>query len=199
MKIRHFYLASKNQGKLREVREILVGTGLEVIGCPESVAFPEETGKSFEENAREKAEFLYRLLPGEAVAGEDSGLLVPALDGRPGVFSARFAGSSAEDRANIEKLLQEMAGFRQPALRKAKFVAVVVLVWPGGKRTFRGEVEGVITEKPRGQGGFGYDPVFELPHLKKTFAELTLQEKNQYSHRARAFLALGEFLLKMTD
>jgi len=199
MKIQHFYLASKNRHKIREVREIIAGTGLVVNPCPEEVILPEEKGETFEENALCKAETLYRIFPGEAVAGEDSGLIVPALGGLPGIYSARFAGPECDYRKNNSKLLSLMCGFTEPSERKAIFVAVVALLWPGGRKIFRGEVEGIIAKEPRGEFGFGYDPVFELPGSGKTFAEMSSAEKHLYSHRSRAFRSLTNFLLQLSD
>jgi XTP/dITP diphosphohydrolase len=190
-----FYLATKNANKLREVRRILHGAGITVKPCPRDVVFPEETGATFEENAFLKAAHLKKITGGEFVAGEDSGLAVEKLNGLPGVFSARFAGGG--DAENIKKLLEMLSSYKDNADRKAKFVTVIVLLYPSGRITFTGEVEGIITFSPRGANGFGYDPVFEIEGTGRTFAELSAEEKNAASHRSIAFRKLAEYLLKL--
>ncbi len=191
----NFYLATKNANKLREVRYILQGTGIIIKSCPPDIAFPKETGKTFEENAFIKADCLKKITGGEFVVGEDSGLSVEKLNGLPGVFSARFAGGG--DAENIEKLLGMLASFKDTADRKAKFVTVIVLLCPSGRITFTGEVEGFITFNPRGANGFGYDPIFEIEGAGMTFAELSAEEKNRLSHRSIAFRKLAEYMLKL--
>lgn len=189
-------MATKNANKLREVGQILQGTGIAVRPCPGSIVFSEERGRSFEENAFIKAACLKKIVGDEPVAGEDSGLVVERLDGLPGVMSARFAGNG-DDSKNIEKLLDMLSGYRDIADRKARFVTVVVFLGPAGKITFTGEAEGFITFFPRGRNGFGYDPVFEMEGTGKTFAELSAEEKNRVSHRSAAFRKLAEYMLKL--
>lgn len=191
-----FYLATKNANKLREITRILKGTGISVMSCPEGVVFPEETGKTFEENALMKARYLKRILGDANVVGEDSGLCVKILNGLPGVLSARFAGRDCDDEKNIKKLLGLLEDYRDIECRKAEFITVTAFVSPQEEKIFRGSVEGVITLSPRGRNGFGYDPVFEIPGTGKTFAELTISEKNRFSHRARAFKNLAGYLIK---
>jgi XTP/dITP diphosphohydrolase len=192
----NFYLATKNKNKLCEIREILKNTGISVIPCPDGVVFPEETGKTFEENALVKARCLKDIVGFENVVGEDSGLSVEKLKGLPGVLSARFAGEDCNDGENIKKLLGLLAGFKNIEDRKAEFVTVVALITPEGEKNFVGSVKGVITFSPRGENGFGYDPVFEIPETGKTFAELSITEKNRFSHRSIAFRKLANYLLK---
>ncbi len=192
----NFYLATKNENKLREVRQVLKNTGISVLPCPEDVVFPEETGDTFEENALMKARYLKSILSDENVAGEDSGLAVEKLGGLPGVLSARFAGVDCDDSKNIKKLLGLLADSADPACRKAEFITVVAFVSSREEKIFRGAVSGIITSCPRGFGGFGYDPVFEIPGTGKTFAELTESEKNGLSHRAAAFGKLADYMIK---
>ncbi len=187
------YLASTNSHKAREMGEFLEGVA-EVLIHPEYKA-PHEDGDSFRENAIIKAKALSRLIPKELVLGEDSGLVVPFLGGAPGVKSHRFS-TRGTDLSNIEKLLSAL----KPASgqeRKAYFVSYGVLM-RGGKILWEGEgrVEGEITHKPMGEEGFGYDPVFFYPPMKRTFAQLTREEKNRVSHRGRMLSMLKEFLLK---
>jgi len=177
-------IASHNQGKVREIRALLAPFGIEPVaagdlGLPE----PEETGTTFAENAATKALAWHRAggLPSLA---DDSGLCVDALDGRPGVHSARFAGAGAGDRENCELLLRLMEGIRR---RSAHFVCVVALaVSEETVITATGQCEGVILTEPRGENGFGYDPVFLDPGSGRTFAELSAEEKNALSHRRKA-------------
>ena len=191
------YLATKNKNKVKEIREILKETGLKIQPCPEDITFPEETGKDFKENAHLKASYLSKFLKGEFVAGEDSGLTVEKLGGIPGIHSARFAGELCNDRDNINKLLRMLTPYTKIEERKAKFITVICLITPEGTKFFQGEIEGNITFSPRGQNGFGYDPVFEIPfYSSKTFAELTIEEKNKISHRAMAFRKLADYLIK---
>lgn len=192
----HFYLATRNTNKVKEVRQIMEASGTDVFPCPAGIIFPEESGDTFKANALIKAEHLRKYLPGEPVAGEDSGLVVAKLNGLPGVNSARFAGTHGDDGENIKKLLEMLSASENIEERKAKFVTVIAFIGPGATKFFRGEIEGFITFVPRGSGGFGYDPVFEVPCMGKTFAELTLHEKNMISHRAEAFRKLSLYLLK---
>lgn len=192
-----FYLATKNLSKVLEVQNIMKDTGILVHPAPKDIVFPEETGNSFEGNALIKARHLKKFINTEPVVGEDSGLIVEKLDNLPGINSARFAGKHADDRKNIKKLLDILSPYKDIKERKARFITVVALIINDNEeKFFRGEVEGFITFTPRGTNGFGYDPVFEIPHLGKTFAELTMEEKNRISHRAIAFRKLADYLLK---
>lgn len=185
-------LASKNPGKLKELQEILGGLGVEVLlesqaGLDLEV---EETGTTFEENAFIKANAVMRASKLPAIA-DDSGLVVDALDGAPGIYSARFGGMKS-DEARTALLLKKLE--KVPAeKRTARFVSAVACCLPDGKTiTAKGSCEGMIAAAPRGQDGFGYDPVFLVPSLGRTFAELTAEEKNQISHRGMALRAFVE-------
>lgn len=188
-----FCLATKNPSKVKEIKDILKEFEFEIF-LPEIGKFPEETGKDFYENALIKASFVSKYYPDLLVVAEDSGLVVPALNGLPGIFSARFAGKDADDGKNIEKLLKYSRHLKNEE-RLAYFVCVAVLIEPGKPhRFFEGRLYGRITEVPRGSNGFGYDPIFELPDIKKTLAELSTEEKNRISHRAKAFRQLAQYL-----
>lgn len=186
-------LATRNQGKVREFAYSLSNLGWEITALPESVPPVTEDGATFEENARKKAETVANLL-NLPVLADDSGLQVDALEGRPGVFSARFAGKHASDEANNRKLLHELTGV--PAgKRTARFVCALAYAVPGEPTVMvRGECEGVILGELKGNDGFGYDPLFYVPEAKKTFGELSLAEKNRISHRARAIQSLIQVL-----
>ena len=177
-------LASKNQKKLVEMRDILSHMGVEVclqsdVGVDVDV---EETGTTFEENSLLKARAVMEASGLPAIA-DDSGLCVDALGGAPGVYSARYGGPGLDDVGRYRLLLENMKG--QP--RGAKFVSVITCCFPHGDvLTARGECPGTIAFAPMGEGGFGYDPVFFIPSLKKTFAQLTPEEKNAISHRGKA-------------
>ncbi len=180
-------LASKNEKKLVEMRDILSHLGVEVclqaeVGVDVDV---EETGTTFEENSLLKAKAVMEASGLPAVA-DDSGLCVDALNGAPGVYSARYGGPGLDDTGRYRLLLENMKG--QP--RAAKFVSVITCCFPNGDViTTRGECPGTIAFAPMGEGGFGYDPVFFLPELKKTFAQLSPEEKNAISHRGKALAA----------
>ncbi|MCM8818856.1 MAG: RdgB/HAM1 family non-canonical purine NTP pyrophosphatase [Candidatus Omnitrophica bacterium] len=189
-----FYLATKNKNKVKEIKKI-IGDKIEVLLPPNSIKFPEETGKTFKENAYLKAKFLSRFIKNDYIVGEDSGLLVEKLNGLPGVNSARFSGER-DDIKNIKKLLEMMKNFKNKEDRKAKFITYICLIGKGEKKFFKGEIEGYITFRPRGKNGFGYDPIFEIPEIKKTFAQISLEEKNKISHRAKAFVKLKNYLIK---
>jgi len=187
-----FYLATKNKNKFKEIKEIM-GKNFEILLPPDFIEFPEEKGNTLEENAYLKAEYLSRFFKDFYIVGEDSGLFVEKLNGLPGVISARFSGER-DDKKNIEKLLDMMKGYKNKEERKAKFITVVCLIGKEEKKFFKGEIDGYITFEPKGNNGFGYDPVFEIPEIGKTFAELSSDEKNKISHRTRAFLKLKEYL-----
>ena len=186
-------LATHNRGKVRELEAMLQEAGLPIrvrtLDEVGGIQMPAETGSTFLENARLKAEAVARQTGLPALA-DDSGLCVDALGGRPGVYSARFAGPEATDAANNARLLAELEGVPAPR-RTARFRAVVVLAMPDGRWTWaEGEAPGRILEAPRGTGGFGYDPLFLSDDLGVTFAEAGPEAKNRVSHRARALRAL---------
>ena len=189
-------VATKNRGKMREIRDIckdipVTLRSLEEI-WPGMDNLP-ETGLTFEENAAMKAAWVFSRKQTWTLA-DDSGLEVDALGGEPGVFSSRYAGEPADDGKNVRKLLQKLDGI-EPALRSARFRCVLVLKGPGVKDiVVAGACEGHITFEPRGNGGFGYDPVFIPAGHEKTFAEIDPAEKNRMSHRARALHALKKEL-----
>lgn len=187
-------VATGNKGKLKEIREILCET--EVIGLSDAgiSADVEETGKTFAENAYIKAfEISKRThLP---VLADDSGLEVDALGGRPGVYSARFAGEHATDDDNVKKLLGALKDVPEEK-RTARFACAMCLILPDGRKieSFGTSCAGMILDKKRGNNGFGYDPVFFAPEYGKTFSEMTMEEKNKVSHRKAALIALSEKL-----
>ena len=188
-------LASKNKKKLVEMNEILSHLGIEV--CSEAEAGVdvevEETGTTFEENSLLKARAVMEASGLPAIA-DDSGLCVDALNGAPGVYSARYGGEGLDDTGRCRLLLENMKG-QMP--RTAKFVSVITCCFPSGDvLTARGECPGTIAFAPQGEGGFGYDPVFFVPPLKKTFAQLTAEEKNAISHRGKA---LEVFQVKLKE
>ena len=183
-------LATANVDKAREIAALLVG--FDVVPRPGDVPDVEETGTTLEENARLKAVALVEATGCAAVA-DDTGLEVEALDGAPGVYSARFAGEGATYADNVAKLLAAMEG---ESNRRARFRTVALARFPDGREVVaEGVVDGIITEAARGDGGFGYDPVFQADEGDgRTYAELTLEEKNALSHRGRAFRALAQQL-----
>jgi len=190
-------LASRNRGKISEYRRMLEQAGFSIMGMDQAgvdpgVELPEE-GDTFEANAHQKATALQKITGGWTL-GDDSGLVVDALGGAPGVFSARYSGSHergpARDRANCQKLLEELHGVADER-RTARFVCVIAMPGPGGVViTSRGTCEGRIIRQPRGENGFGYDPVFIARGYDLTMAELSMDEKNRISHRGRALRAL---------
>lgn len=186
-------LASKNRKKLVEMNDILSRLGVEV--CSEAEAGVdvdvEETGATFEENSLLKAKAVMEACGLPAIA-DDSGLCVDCLDGAPGVYSARYGGGGLDDAERYRLLLENMRG---QSVRTAKFVSVITCCFPNGDvLSARGECPGVIAGDAAGEGGFGYDPVFFLPELGKTFAQLTAEEKNAVSHRGKALAAFQEKL-----
>ena len=188
-----FVLASHNQGKLAEMQRILGQLGVEVVLQSElGLALePEETGTTFTENARIKAEAVMQASGLPAIA-DDSGLCVDALNGGPGVYSARYGGEGLDDRGRYMLLLQTMRG---QTTRAAHFTCAIACAFPNGDTiTAEGQAPGTIAFAPMGEGGFGYDPVFFVPSLKKTFAQLTAEEKNAISHRGNALTAFREKL-----
>jgi len=189
------FLASSNPGKLREYRVLAGDSPIEVALLPNFSEIPvfEETALTFAENSAGKAMHYSRFAAGTVLA-DDSGLVVPALGGAPGVLSARYAGPNASDADRVRKLLREMRDLEGEA-RKARFVCITCLAQTGcALAVLSDSAEGFITTEPKGTDGFGYDPVFFFPKLGRTYAEITREEKNQYSHRGKAFLKTLAFL-----
>lgn len=185
-----FVLATANPDKAAEIAAIL-GPGIELLPRPAALGEVDETGDTLEENARIKARAIVEATGRPAIA-DDTGLEVAALDGRPGVYSSRYAGEGASYAANVAKLLAEMAGQEE---RSARFRTVALALWPDGRELVaEGQVSGRISEEAQGSDGFGYDPVFVPDGESRTFAEMALEEKNSVSHRGRAFRALAEKL-----
>ena len=192
------FAASSNPGKLREYRALAepAGAAVNLAFLPGFDSLPEfdEIWPTFAENAAGKALHYSRFAPGIVIA-DDSGLVVPALGGAPGVLSARYAGPGASDADRIRKLLGEMRG-KVGDERRAQFVCVVAVAESGKMRgLFSASAEGILLEEPRGQDGFGYDPIFFFPSLGKSYAEISREEKNLYSHRGKAFRKAVDFLL----
>jgi XTP/dITP diphosphohydrolase len=193
-------LATRNEGKIREIREVLDIPGLTLRSFEEFDEWPEfeETGDTLEENALLKA-FTLRNTSGLPALADDSGLEVDILSGKPGVHSSRYAGPEGDAEKNMDRLLAELEGVA-PDRRTARFVCVIALAFPGGEvHMARGECEGAILEARKGEGGFGYDPIFRPARFKKSMAELTLEKKNSISHRGRALRAMKEILVGKFD
>jgi XTP/dITP diphosphohydrolase len=183
-----FLLASSNPGKLREYRELAGDSAVELGSIPQFLEIPafEESAPTFAENAAGKA-IHYSRFSSEIVLADDSGLVVPALNGAPGVRSARYAGLKATDEDRIRKLLREMEG-KTGDQRRARFICVTAIAKQGRLLAIASDfAQGVLTEQPRGNDGFGYDPIFLFSELDRTYAELTRKQKNLYSHRGKAF------------
>ena len=178
-------IATRNKGKLSEIKQLIKDFPVNIKSLSDfgTISEIEEDGKTFDENAYKKASLTARML-GIPALSDDSGLVVDALDGAPGVLSARFAGEDATDKQRCEKLLKKMEGITN---RKASFECVISIALPtGAALTYEARCEGLITEKPAGSNGFGYDPVFYYPPLSKTFAQLSKEEKGIISHRGKA-------------
>lgn len=193
--MKRLLVATRNRGKLKEIRAILDGLVEELLCAADLPELPEtvEDGATFVDNALKKAREAC-LASGLPVLADDSGLVVDGLDGRPGVLSARFAGPTADDAANNRKLLAELA-LLPTASRNAAFVCVMAFVHPDGtEQTFQGMVSGRILNGLRGEGGFGYDPLFLVDGFQQTMAELSLEEKNHISHRGQALRAFQAYL-----
>ena len=193
-------IATRNSGKLREIEAILAPLGLKILSLRDFPGIPEiiEDGQTFEENAVKKAAAVSRQAGRMAVA-DDSGLAVDALQGRPGVFSSRYAGEEATDAERYQKLLKEMAG-TPPGKRGAAFICAMAVAATDGKaETVVGQCRGEIALAPKGSHGFGYDPVFYLPERGKTMAELEPEIKNRISHRALALEKLKQVLPKFLE
>jgi XTP/dITP diphosphohydrolase len=189
-------IATSNAGKLRDFAGAAAQLGIAIESLPsfESIPTAVEDGLTFEDNAKKKAEYYSGFAPGEIVLADDSGLEVDSLGGAPGVHSARYAadqphlvGNNTGDQANNARLMRELR--KIPAQnRTGRFVCVTAVARDGQTlNTFRGQAEGLLLDSPRGSHGFGYDPFFYFPSIQKTFAELTPEEKAQYSHRGAAF------------
>jgi XTP/dITP diphosphohydrolase len=182
-------IATRNKGKTLEIKELLKGFPVEIKNLDDFGPIPhlEEDGDTFDENAYKKASFAARILGLPALA-DDSGLTVEALDGAPGIHSARYAGEDATDEQRYLQLLDEMEG---KSNRKAAFECVISIAVPTGPAlTYEARCEGLITTEPAGSNGFGYDPVFFYPPYNKTFAQITIEEKNRISHRGKALAEL---------
>ena len=189
-------IATRNPGKTAEIRDLLKDFAVEIKNLDDLGPIPvaEEDGKTFDDNAYKKASFTAKILGIPALA-DDSGLVVEALNGAPGVLSARYAGENATDEQRCAKLLREMAG---KVNRKAAFECVISIAVPSGPAlTYEARCEGQIAERPAGQNGFGYDPIFFYPPLNKTFAQLTREEKSRVSHRGRALNEIKQELDKV--
>lgn len=187
-------IATKNKGKVKDFEAIFAPLGFEVKSMFDVASDMdiEETGTTFEENAILKAEALAKAL-NTIVIADDSGLAIDALNGEPGVYSARYAGDH-DDEANIVKVLEKLDGLPTPE-RTARFICCIAIAGPGiDTKTFNGACEGVITEMKVGENGFGYDPIFYVPQLSRTMAQLTAEEKGKISHRGNAIRLLTENL-----
>jgi XTP/dITP diphosphohydrolase len=185
--VRELVVATRNPGKLREIQGILSSFQLKILSLQDfpQIPPPAEDGMTFADNAAKKALEVARKTERFALA-DDSGLVVEALQGRPGVFSARYAGENATDEQRVQKILSEMANVSEER-RQAAFVCAVALASPDGRlQITEAECRGRITFSPRGKGGFGYDPIFFVPEFSKTMAELSPDVKNRISHRGRA-------------
>ena len=188
--------ASRNQHKITEIEAITKKFGMNIVSRDEA-GIPkfeiEEDGETFEENSFKKANEIMKVC-GKITIADDSGLMVDYLGGAPGVYSARFAGEDGNDTKNNEKLLMLLEGVSYKE-RRAKFVSVITMVYPDGTQlAARGECEGHIIDAPVGENGFGYDPLFVPDGYQRTFAQLSTEEKNQISHRAKALKQLEKLL-----
>ncbi len=191
-------VATGNQGKLREIRRLLDRATIEIVGLDQLDNPPEviEDGDTFTANARKKACEMAQF-SGCLTLADDSGLVVDALDGAPGVYSARYAGKQGDDAANNLKLLAEMDDVLDDK-RQAAFHCVVALAWPDGRcESYDGQISGLILRSARGDAGFGYDPLFLVPEYGKTTAELSLEIKNRISHRGMALRKVIPLLLEL--
>jgi XTP/dITP diphosphohydrolase len=188
------FLASSNPGKLNEYRELAGNSPVQLQLIPNFNQFPafDETAPTFAENSAGKALHYSRFTP-ELVIADDSGLVVPALGGSPGVHSARYAGPGASDADRVQKLLREMRG-KEGDERRARFICVITIARNGSALAITSDfAEGALTLEPKGKNGFGYDPIFFSPVLGCTFAETSRGEKNHYSHRGKAFRKVLEY------
>lgn len=185
-------LTTGNKNKIKEIKKILNIKNIDILSIKDGIEIPDviENGNTFEENSKKKALEIAKFTNMLTIA-DDSGLCVKALDGKPGIYSARYAGEHATDEENNKKLIQDLKGVEN---RKAKFVCVITLAKPTGETySFKGEMFGEIIDEPRGKEGFGYDPYFYIPKYRKTTAEMS-DKKNEISHRALAIKLLKEKL-----
>lgn len=189
-------LATSNKDKVREIGEILSGTPFVAVSMRDEGFNPDivEDGKTFEENALIKARAVHALAPDAYVMADDSGLCIDALDGAPGIYSARFCGENSTYPEKFAKIFEMLKDVPEEK-RTAKFVCSIAVVRPDGSEfTVRGEICGVLHEKPAGDGGFGYDPIFYVPEFGMTTAQMTKEQKNSISHRGKASRAMAEKL-----
>jgi XTP/dITP diphosphohydrolase len=195
--MRTIVIGTGNKHKVQEIAPLLSGLPIELKAAGEFGAFdPDENGNTLEDNALIKARAAMAL-SGQWAISDDTGLEIDALDGRPGIFAARYAGPGCTFDDNIRKVLNEMQNVPE-GKRNAKFACVIALCRPGEKpQTFRGECKGHISTQRRGDGGFGYDPIFVIDELNRSFAELTTEEKNRISHRAIATKLCRTYLEKV--
>ena len=193
-------VATRNKGKLREIKEILRGLDMRIVSLVDLKRRFRivENGKTFKENAAKKAIPVSRVYKDDYVLGEDSGLVVKCLGGLPGVYSKRYAGKSGIASKNNSKLLKELSGL--PASKRSAYFCCDLVIARAGKpiKRFEGRLNGCIHNEAKGTNGFGYDPVFYLPKYKKTVAQLPLATKNKISHRAKAFQKLKVYLKTLT-
>ena len=190
-------VATKNKGKLKEIKQILAPMGFNVISMEEANIDMDidETGDSFEENAMLKALAVHKLT-GAIVIADDSGLETDALNGAPGIYSARYSGANASDDKNNEKLLIQLKDIPDEK-RTARFVCAIAVVFDENRKfTVKGTVDGIINRAPAGENGFGYDPLFYIPQYGKTVAQLSSEEKNKISHRGKA---LEKMVVKLKE
>lgn len=193
--MKHLVVATRNKGKIVEINALLAGLVDQISSAADYAGFPEtvEDGATFDENALKKAREA-AFFTGLPALADDSGLVVDALNGRPGVLSARYAGEAAGDAANNARLLDECQNIPDDR-RQAAFICVLAFVTPEGiEKLFSGRVTGRILSAARGEGGFGYDPLFLVDGFGRSMAELELEEKNVVSHRAQAFMKFREYL-----
>ena len=192
-------IATSNEDKVREIDEILGGTGYKAVSMKEAGFCPDivEDGKTFEENALIKASAVHSLTDGtDYVMADDSGICIDALDGAPGIYSARFCGENSTYPEKFAKIFSMLADVPEEK-RTARFVCAIAVVRPDGTSfTVRGEVEGVLHEEPKGENGFGYDPIFYVPEFGMTTAQMPPEQKNSISHRGRALRKMVEQLSK---
>lgn len=195
--MKRIVLATKNKGKIKEMRELLAPMNIEVLSLADfsPVDDAEENGATFAENAMLKARY-YFAHTGTPCLADDSGLEVDALGGRPGVYSARYSGEDATDAANNAKVLREMEGIEKDK-RTARFRCAMALVGEGIELTTDGTCEGTLLTEEHGQGGFGYDPIFYVPKFDRTLAEMSSEEKNSISHRGAAVRKMADLIAEM--